>query len=231
MTDISLKQTAKQCLSETPDMSVLTNVFGYGRGAPEKLSVKRQLELVQGQSFGINIIVVCPGSFSSADYRKIEEAVQVARDLFAQRDIGLRGVERYHVESGDANGHCVLGDDGSSNSEAQALTQDWTVDNDFMDAFLVRTITGSTAGWSAVDGQCDKQSAGCEMSGSVFEVLNNSTVMGIILAHELGHYFGLEHNSSTNNFMNASVGPSNTNITNGQANTIKGKDCFTTEVC
>lgn len=230
MTDLSLKQTAEQCLSETPDMTVLRDVFGYARGAPERLSVKRQLDLVEGQSFGINLIVVCPGRFNSSDYGDIEAAVQTARDLYAQRDVGIRAIEWYHVDASDANGHCVLGDDGSSNGEAKALTQDWTVDNDFMDTFIVSSISPKD-GWSAIDGQCDKQSGGCEMSGSVVEMVNNSTVMGILLAHELGHYFGLEHTDRTNNFMNDTVGTNNTNITSGQASTIKNKDCFTSEVC
>lgn len=230
MTDVSLKQTASQCLSTTPDMTVLQDVFDYDFGAPERLSLQRQLGLVRGQSFGVNIIAVCPSNFSTADRRTLEAAIQQARDLFAQRDIGLRGIERYHVTAQDANGHCNLGDDGASNAEARALTQDFTVPNDYLDLFVVNNINPK-AGWSAVNGPCDKQHFCCAMSGSVVEMLSGATVLGNIIAHELGHYFGLNHTNATNNFMNDTVGPANTNISSGQAQTIKGKDCFTEDVC
>lgn len=230
MTDVSLKQTASRCFSTTPDMTVLEDVFGYDYGAPAQLSLHHQLDLVQGQSFGINIIVVCPSNFSTENFRTVEAAIQEARDLFAQRDVGLREIEYYHVLDQDANGHCDLGDDGTDNGEARALTQDWTVDNDFLDVFLVDDIMPAE-GISAVDGPCSKQSAVGGMSGSTVELLGNATVMGIILAHELGHYFGLSHTSRTNNFMNPTVGTANTGITSGQPQTIKNKDCFTEDVC
>jgi hypothetical protein len=228
----SLRETATECTGESTPVSVLEDVFDYQLGPDRPLSLGDQLDRVRGQSFGINVIGVCPESFSTADVRDIEEAIQEARDLFAQVGVGIRAVEWYRIDAGDANGHCELGDDGSPIAEARALTNDWTIDNDLMDLFVVRNFTGR-GGRSAIDGDCDKSTGSCEsgMSGSVVELISPAATMGILMAHELGHYFGLEHTSRTNNFMNPTVGTANTGITTSQGSVVRGKDCFTEEVC
>jgi hypothetical protein len=228
----SLRSVATDCRGASPPFAAKEDLFDYRFGTTRSLSVRDQLGRVRGQSFGVNVILVCRESFDAGDIRQVAGAVQEARDLFAQKGIGIREVEWYQVPKSEANGHCGIGVGGPSHGEAKALTQDWTVDNDLMDLFVVQTVTEKD-GWSAIDGECDKQTGGCksQMSGSVLELFEPTTTMGILMAHELGHYFGLEHTSRTNNFMNGTVSPSHTNITTAQSEVIKHKDCFTTEAC
>jgi hypothetical protein len=228
----SLRAAAEDCLGESPPFGARRDLLGYVLQPDRSLSVRDQLGRVRGQSFGVNVILVCRESFGAGDIRQIAGAVQEARDLFAQKGIAIREVEWYEIPTAEANGHCGIGVGGSSHGEATALTQDWTVPNDLMDLFVVQTVTEKD-GWSAIDGECDKQTGRCtsQMSGSVLELFDPTAAMGILMAHELGHYFGLEHTSRTNNFMNSSVTPSHTNITTAQSEVIKQKDCFTTEAC
>lgn len=229
MTDISLKRTAEQCLSETPDMTVLRDVFGYTRGPPETLSVKRQLELVRGQTLGINPILVAPGDFSDGDREDIEYAIQFMRDIYAKVDVGIRKLNWKYIpeDHPDFNGSHEVIDSGD---EAQSLTDDWRVDDDFIDMFVVRAANGG-AGWSAVDGACDKKAKN-SLTGCVVSLNGGQDYIGNTFAHEVAHYLGLEHVSNSSNFIgNNGASNANTGITSSQGATLKGKDCFVKDVC
>lgn len=225
MTDISLKQTAKECLSETPDMSVLQDVFGYYQGAPSTLSLKEQLELVRGQSLGINIIMVAPGDFGSGAYGDIEYGIQHMRDVYAKVDIGIRELKWKKITDAKAGSKDII----DSENEAENLTNDWRVDNDYIDMFVVRQINGF-AGVSAEDGPCDKKAKN-SMTGSVVTLEGSQDYIGNGFAHEVGHYLGLGHDGSPSNFIQSSSDGNDTAIKSSQGNTMKGKDCFVEDVC
>jgi hypothetical protein len=132
----------------------------------------------------------------------------------------------------DKDGDCVDSD------EADDLRDDWSspsaydhrIDIFFVESFSGATCASSLGGFSPVDGPTGK---GSSRSGIVIDVkdLNILTstwgeeTLGVVIAHEVGHFLGIEgHSSAANNFMNASVGSNNTNITYGQWKTMRDHD-------
>jgi hypothetical protein len=107
------------------------------------------------------------------------------------------------------------------------LTNDWTVPNSALDIFWVLTYSGSTIGYSRVDGPCDKDAKG--MDGSVVAIEGAVTTTGFVLAHEAGHYLGLSHSSSSGNLMFGTV-PNGGNLTSGQGSDMRDH-CFTKSGC
>ena len=117
----------------------------------------------------------------------------------------------------------------TDSDEADDLRDDWSSPGEFsnrIDIFFVESFSGdacasSLGGFSPVDGPASK---GGDDSGIVIDVKDMNILtstwgqqtLGVIIAHEVGHYLELEHTSASNNFMNPSVGPSNTVITYGQ---------------
>lgn len=229
----SLKSFTSQCLGVSQPSSVVRDVFSLNRGLQQEVSLKRQMRLARGESFGINAILVCPSTFSSADRDEVEFAIQAARDIYDDVDIGIREVEYWSVPASDNPSQCTLGDNGDDDLvESRQLTNDYTVDNDYLDVFFVRSIVGSAAGWSAINGPCSKEPfLGFGMSGSVVELTGTPAFTGVALAHEVGHYLGLDHSTGSSNFMQAAGGAGNTVITTTQGDTIKNNPCFVEEVC
>jgi hypothetical protein len=103
-----------------------------------------------------------------------------------------------------------------SDSEATDLTDDWTVPNTAIDLFGVPVIAGTLGGLSPTDGPCDKDAQG--MDGVVVEIM---APQNVIIAHEVGHYMGLDHDESPLNLMNAAGSAANTTVTSAQGSTIK----------
>jgi hypothetical protein len=168
----------------------------------------------------VNIIRVGEQNFTATERTRIFNALRSnASSLYQQQDLDIGAISTWFINVTDAGGYVTINSDG----EAEDLTNDWTVDNSFMDMFVVRSYVGSTAGLSAVDGPCDKDAKG--MDGSVIELQSSQALTGIIMAHELGHYLGLSHTSATNNVMNPSVGTGNTVLAGSQATNMKDH-CF-----
>lgn len=113
----------------------------------------------------------------------------------------------------------------SGSDEADDLRDDWSAPVAWLDVWVVESFSGpacsaSVGGFSPVDGPTDK---GGDESGVVIQLagVNLSTtfgrgLMGIIVAHEVGHFLGLAHVDDASNFMAASTGGTNTGITHGQ---------------
>jgi predicted Zn-dependent protease len=55
--------------------------------------------------------------------------------------------------------------------------------------------------------------------------VERTSPLNVIIAHEIGHYLGLEHDSSAANFMNGTAVAANINMKSGQASKMK-KHCF-----
>lgn len=109
----------------------------------------------------------------------------------------------------------------------QKLTNDWTVPNDALDIFFVLTYSGSTIGLSRVDGPCDKDAKG--MDGSVVAIEGSANTTGFVLAHEAGHYLGLNHSTNMNNLMFGTV-PNGGQLTSGQGADMRDH-CFVDPGC
>lgn len=222
--DRSLKSIAG-CVGVATPFSVLRGLFGYGSvPSGRNLSLKRQLELCQGQSLGINIILVGREDFTSTNIREVEHAVQFMRDIYDDVGIGIRRVLWFHITNAQAGSFRTI----DSSGEARDLTHRFTVDNNFHDVFVVRNMNGAD-GWSAVDGDADKDAK--NMTGSVVSLNGSFSNSGNTMAHEIAHYLGLDHVASNSNFIGGNGSSnSNTGITNGQGTKMKQHD-FVRDVC
>jgi hypothetical protein len=93
--------------------------------------------------------------------------------------------------------------------------------------FFVLTYAGSTIGLSAVDGPCDKDAKG--MDGSVVAMEGDANTTGFVLAHECGHYLGLDHVNNGSRLMFGTV-PNGGMLTSGEGSTMRSH-CFVRSPC
>lgn len=168
---------------------------------------------------GLNIILVAGDSFTPAEIQKVRDSSVIMRQIFAQVSIGVDRVAWYEISTSEAGIFAVI----DSESEAEDLTDDWTIQNNSLDLFIVRSMNGAD-GWSAVDGSCDKDSKG--MTGSVVSLNGSTANSGNTFAHEIGHYLGLNHIPDTGNFIGGNGNSDSwTDIYVWQDNTMK-RHCF-----
>jgi hypothetical protein len=220
-------------------VSVLGNLFGLLRkrvpsdpciSTTAEVSVLNQVNRLKGKHVHLNIIRVGIDNFSSAEVDKIDYAIYRAHKIFNTRLLGIGRVEHYDVTNAEAGGKADIGSD----DEAEDLTQDWTVDNNAIDVFMVDNISTDFVGLSPVGGPCDKDAKG--MNGVLGgEVNRTSSEVARTFVHEIGHYLGLGHkNSSTNNLMcQTKFATSTCNsvlLTSSQGDTIRGH-CFVKNGC
>lgn len=183
-------------------LSLLTDLFGHLRMPTDEgltLSLLEQVERLKLRRINLNIIVIGSDGFTTEDYERIENALPYLRQMMATGQIGVGRVNRYAVTVADAGGYDFIGDD----CEASDLPDQWTVHNDGLDIFIVRSNTWifddvEAAGQSAVDGPCNKDNT-LEMSGCVVGrgggalPSTSGRFLGTAIAHEIGHYLGLDH--------------------------------------
>jgi hypothetical protein len=167
----------------------------------------------------VNVILVSVEDFTVTDRTRVSEAIRIAREIYGQVDFGIRTVTWWQITRDQAGGLATI----DSQSEAEQLTADWTVANDALDLFVVRVMNGAD-GWSAVNGSCDKDAKG--MTGSVVSLNGNQANIGNTLAHEMGHYLGLQHVPDVGNFIGGNGASDGwIGIFNWQGDTMKGH-CF-----
>ena len=217
----SLRDTAA-CIGISGDFSVVSDFFGY-LAPPQELSVLTQINRLQGRHVHMNLIRVGVESFEPDDETEIDAAVQFTRDTYAQVDLGVGRVLRFFITTADANGRDNIGSPG----EAEDLTNEWTVPNDALDIFFVLTYAGMPLGSSAVDGPCDKDATG--MDGSVVAIEGGTSTTGLTLAHEVGHYLGLDHVGDEANLM-FPTDPNGGNLNSGQGSDMRDH-CFANDAC
>jgi hypothetical protein len=247
MATLSVRNIAKTALGITGAFSVNTHLYGYiyrdtngslfgtlsgdtlpGERKPTTRSLKRHLTTISDKSVNLDIILVghednFSGAVSRDDVTKIQYAIQVARDLYAQAPLGIRRLTWTRIPQADAGGYVNITD----SSEAEDLTDDWSGPDGGVDIFFVQSI-GDASGWSNVEGPCDKDSKDGR-TGAVIQVSGARRFTGIVLGHELGHYLGLEHTNSTANMMGedadgdgiGQVNDNSTNIPSGQRATMR----------
>jgi hypothetical protein len=164
----------------------------------------------------VNLIAVSGDTWTVAQWNSFTAGFAGAAQLYRQVGIRLRDAGHFDILAASAGGYPTI----DSDSEAESLTDDWTVPNVAIDLFCVPLYVGTVAGLSPVDGPCDKNAKG--MDGSVVE---RTAPLNVIIAHELGHYLGLEHNSGAANVMNGTAAAGNTVLSSGQGASIKDH-CF-----
>ncbi|HEX2047421.1 MAG TPA: zinc-dependent metalloprotease family protein [Acidimicrobiales bacterium] len=229
MASISVKAQASSCLGVSPPLSVRRHVFGYvwGGSMDRTLSLKSHLNLIRTNAFNVCVFLVgheedFSGEFTIDEARRMQFAVDVMRELYSQVGVGVRKLFWRYIPVAEAGGYTSV-----DASEATDLTEDFSGPNDGIDVFFVTTVTDA-GGWSNVQGPCDKDEKG-ERTGAVLEVGNSAQFLGILLAHEVGHYLGLPHAGDITNVMGddsdgdgiGSINGSSVNLTTSQGNTMK----------
>lgn len=245
---LSLRDVAQRCLGVTGTMSVNNDVFGYifrdtngkmfgtlgagdilpGSGTATNRSLLRHLQTINGSAFDMVPIFVghendFSGTFSRDDATKVQYAIQIARDIYAQQDVGIRGLNWQRIPQADVGGYANLTD----RAEAHDLTDDWSGPPGGIDVFFVQSI-GDAAGWSNRNGPCNKNSI-FGLTGAVLEVSSTRRFTGIFVAHEVGHYLGLGTGPSPTNVMGVDtdgdgideVNSNSTGLTAAQGTTMR----------
>jgi len=220
---VSLRTIAERDVGLAGEISVDDDVYGYryrddasrrfgdlgprdvllGAGTadrPTARSLRRHLETVSGPSVDLVLFLVghrpdFSGVVTREQVVKVQYAVQQARDIYAQRDLGIRRVEWGYLTPEQAGGFTDI----TSVLEGALLTQEFTGRPGAIDLFLVQTI-GANAGRSPIKGPCDKDSLGLR-TGIIMELNQTPQFSGVVIAHESGHYLGLSHTSDPDNLM------------------------------
>jgi hypothetical protein len=196
-------RTVAQCIGVEGDISVVHDFFGLRSVPPGKqLFLKRQMERLELRHFHVNVILVGVDEFLPNELGTLNRAVFDAREIYAKFGIGVGRILWFGIPVSMAGGHGVI----SSNDEATALTNSWTVHNDGLDVFVVRDgwveDGKNVEGVSNPNASCDKD-ARKSISGSVVSVKPDSELLlaGVLLAHEMAHDLGLEDNLEERNLM------------------------------
>lgn len=248
MATLSVRNITDDCLGATGDLSINSDVYGYifrdtdgsvfgtlgandtlfGSGEATTRSLKSHLQTISGEAFDMVAILVdhendFSGAVSRDDVTKIQYAIQITRDIYEQRALGVRRVVWQRIPAADAGGYADL----ANRAQAEDLTDDWSGPNGGIDVFFVQTL-GDAGGWSNRSGPCDKDSKD-DLTGAVLVVGNSRRFTGVLLAHEVGHYLGLPGGSSSTNLMGVnnpstgidSIGSNSTGLTSSQGTTIR----------
>jgi Metallo-peptidase family M12B Reprolysin-like len=199
------------------DVSVLFHLFGFARqrvptdpdtSVTAQVSTLQQVRDVQGQHIHVNAIRVGFDAIAAGDAdeaaEKLDYAIYKIRNVYRPVRLGVGRVEHFVITSGEADG----ADDLGSEDEADELSDDWTVQNDAIDVFVVRNISDSDfVGISPVDGSCDKDSKDDGLVGG--EINRGFDAVARTFAHEIGHFLGLEHNHDDDECPDTTAGKNN----------------------
>jgi hypothetical protein len=257
MATLSVREIASRCLGVSGRVSVTTHMYGYafrdtdgsvfgtlgtadtlpGTGLATARSLRRHLVTITGDATDLVVILVghendFSGSVTRDQVTKIQYAIQIARDIYAQANLGIRHINWQRIGVTDAGNYITITD----GAEAEDLTDDWSGPNGGIDVFFVQSI-GDAGGWSNTNGPCDKGSKDGR-TGAVIELNRSRRFTGILVGHEVGHYLGLGHDGTLTNLMgvdsnNDGIGELNNNstgVTATQASTM-GEHCSVRGSC
>ena len=189
------------CVGASGNFSVMRDVLGFvrgrlpphpdGSGTAVSVSMRDQINAVAGRHVHLNVIRVGFDAMSSADqalaFERIDWATLRVRQIYAPVNLGVGRVLHWFITQAEADG----ADDIGSEDEAEELWDDWSVPNNGLDVFMVRTISADFIGLSPVGGACSKDDKGDGLIGGRID--RDPDGVARTFAHEIGHYLGLSH--------------------------------------
>ncbi|HEX8174562.1 MAG TPA: matrixin family metalloprotease [Pyrinomonadaceae bacterium] len=212
----SLKR-AFACIGLEGNVSVCSQLFGFRRkkvpldptGAIAKVSIRQQIQSLRNLQFNLNIIAVGSDLFSDGHDMQLDYTIYRLRQIYAQVGVAVGCVQNYYVPVAEALGHQYIGTEDAM----KFMTHKWRVANDGISVFIpfVMSIpreggSGTILGKSPVGGPCEGENTDDdELNGSVV-VMSGDEQTAAAIAHEVGHYLGLEHRDEPNNVMFPTVG-------------------------
>lgn len=183
----------------------------------------------------IKLALIFVGNFSLTTRERLQSVVEnESSNIYEQQNFFVSETRRFLIPSShsDFNRYRdIRMDDNkdhdctSGSDEADDMRDDWSSPTDWLDVWLVESLSGpacsaSVGGFSPVDGPSgkggDDSGVIIKMSSADLSTTGGRNLMGIIIAHEVGHFLGLNHAADPTNFMAASTGGSNTGITHNQ---------------
>lgn len=182
-------------------VSVLRNFFGFQRArvptdpdntVTASVRVLTQIGRVRQRHLHLNVIEVGLDTLTATDrdrrQERIDYAIYRTQNVYAGVNLGIGRVLYYNITDAGSDGLADIG----SEDEADELVERATVENDGVDCFVVRTISGGFTGMAAaIPGSCDK---GSKTDGLVAGASDRGDEgFAKTFAHELGHHLGLSH--------------------------------------
>ncbi|MFC4116635.1 hypothetical protein [Nonomuraea zeae] len=160
-----------------------------GRPGECKIRLAAEGKGVDMRVVRLNIIRVGSEAFTDEDGPRLLAAVKEAAAIFAGSGLELVLGEFRNIGEKAAGGMDVIG----GTDEEKDLTVKFATLLPGIDVFVVKAYAGGTVGSSPVCGRCFPAIPGQQI-GVVVVLTPEAT--GKTLAHELGHYLGLEHMAS-----------------------------------
>lgn len=180
-------------------------------------------------AFGVDVIRVAADTFVGQEYTDLYDAAGVMQEIYEARDVTLRGVGRFHIHDADAGGYRIM----NSESECRDLFEDWSAASggDFLDLFVAHDFVGT--GFDGLAGDIPgptshsgrKSAVVCDKTGYVDGSGTRRLsveYLGMLMAHELGHYLGLSHAGTSGNLMLSNSATYDTDLTYDQYRDILG---------
>ncbi len=166
--------------------------------------------------FGLNITRVDAEAWTNQERQDLIDASFTTRSIYERRDV-THDIDRRLIHSTDSGGFGVI----SSESEARDLFEQWSGPGNNIDVFVVHNIVGT-----GFDGLAGDIPGPTSHSGRESGVLASKSgfvdgggqkrlhvaYLGMLIAHEVGHYLGLVHVNEAGNLMLASSGENDTNL-------------------
>lgn len=201
-------------LGNSGDVSVMWHVFGFRRAQPPTdpdtgtnatVSLGDVFTGLSGRHLNLNVITVGLNTLPAGTFDdSLDWATFRMRQIYAPVNVGVGRVQHYEVRAADARGY----DDIADGDEADDLHDEWSVNNDGIDAFFVRNIQGTLLGRSPIDGDCGKNSKDDGLLAGGADA-TSAHFVARTLAHEVGHYLDLEHNHDDDECPTSTSGRSN----------------------